>query len=282
MTNPLETYFRQPAIYISLPSQGKFWPEGTIDMAENNEIAVYPMTAKDEIIMKTPDALLSGKSTVEVIKSCCPQIKDPWMMPTIDLDTILIAIRIASYGETMSVGVTVPVTNSNMTMDFNLVDALDKIPKIVPNTQLTLPNGISLELIPTTYQMMTKLALRVYDEQKMIQTVQDSTLSEEEKISKYTETFNKVANYSVDEMLGCIVSVKTPDDKTVTEQGYIMEFVNNIDYATSKIIKDAINELKTNGALPNQKAQSPEEDVEKGAPETFEVPITFDNANFFA
>ena len=114
MNNPLETYFRQPSIYITLPSGGTFWPEGSIDMGDNNEIAVYPMTARDEIIMKTPDALLSGKSTVEVIKSCCPQIKDPWMMPTLDLDTVLIAIRIASYGEQMAVSTEVPVTKTRL------------------------------------------------------------------------------------------------------------------------------------------------------------------------
>ena len=58
MNNPLETYFRQPSIYIKLPSGGKHYPMGAIEFNENSELAVYPMTAKDEIKMKTPDALL--------------------------------------------------------------------------------------------------------------------------------------------------------------------------------------------------------------------------------
>ena len=31
-TNPLSKYFRQPKIYLRLPSKGKFYPPGVIDM----------------------------------------------------------------------------------------------------------------------------------------------------------------------------------------------------------------------------------------------------------
>ena len=282
MNNPLESYFRQPAIYVKLPSNGNFWPEGSIDMGDNSEIAVYPMTARDEIIMKTPDALLNGKSTVEVFKSCCPQIKDPWMMPTLDLDTLLIAVRIASYGETMGVTTEIPVTKNKLELEVNLVNALDNIPKNLPDTKLLLKSGLTLNLKPTTYKTMTQLAMRVYDEQKMIQTVQDSTLSEKEKIEKYTETFNKVANYNVDEMIECIVSIQMPEDnKTITEPGYINEFVQNIDLDTAKQIREKINYIKTHGVLQPFTTESPEEDVKQGAPEQFDVPMAFDNSLFF-
>ena len=75
-----------------MPSKGVYYPTGSITLDENGEVGVYPMTAKDEIVMKTPDALLTGKSTVEVIQSCIPAIKDAWQVPSIDVDTILIAI----------------------------------------------------------------------------------------------------------------------------------------------------------------------------------------------
>ena len=96
--NPLKKYFRQPKIYLRLPSKGNFYPKGVLDFPESGEIPVYAMTARDELIIKTPDALINGESTVEVIKSCIPNIKDPWKMPNIDTDAILIAIRIAKIG----------------------------------------------------------------------------------------------------------------------------------------------------------------------------------------
>lgn len=100
-TNPLASFFRQPKIYVSLPSKGMFWTKESLEMTENGELPVYAMTAKDEIMLKTPDALISGQATVDVIQSCIPAIKDAWKMPSIDLDTILVAIRIATYGEKM-------------------------------------------------------------------------------------------------------------------------------------------------------------------------------------
>ena len=70
--NPLSGYYRQPKIYIRLPSGGEYYPEGALDVSENGDYPVFAMTAKDELMLKTPDALLSGESTVEVIKSCVP------------------------------------------------------------------------------------------------------------------------------------------------------------------------------------------------------------------
>ena len=68
---------------------------------ENGELPVYPMTALDEIAYRTADALFNGSAVADVIKSCMPNILDPWQISSADLDTILVAIRIASYGHEM-------------------------------------------------------------------------------------------------------------------------------------------------------------------------------------
>ena len=103
--NPLKKYFRQPKIYLKLPSGGEFYNSNELDMPENSEVPVYPMTAKDELLFKTPDALINGQATVDVIKSCIPNIRNPWSMPSIDMDAVLIAIRLATYGEKMTISV---------------------------------------------------------------------------------------------------------------------------------------------------------------------------------
>ena len=82
--NPLQKYFRQPKIYLSLPSKGHWYPEGAIEMTENGELPVYAMTAKDELAFKTPDALLNGQSVVDVVKSCVPTVSYTHLtLPTI-------------------------------------------------------------------------------------------------------------------------------------------------------------------------------------------------------
>ena len=84
--NPLKQFFRQPVIYARLPSKGKFYPPGTLDMPANNELPVLPMTAIDEITYRTPDALYNGQATVDVIQSCLPNIKNAWVIPAMDMD----------------------------------------------------------------------------------------------------------------------------------------------------------------------------------------------------
>ena len=102
VTNPLRTYFRHPAIYVKLPSGGKFWPEGALDMPPTGEVGIMPMTAKDELTLKVPDALLNGQAVVDIIHSCVPSVKNAWECPTLDFEVLLAGIRIASFGEKMN------------------------------------------------------------------------------------------------------------------------------------------------------------------------------------
>jgi hypothetical protein len=127
MTNPLSQYFRQPSIYIKLPSRGQNYPAGTLIMPANGELPVYPMTAIDEITYRTPDALFNGQATINVIQSCVPNIKDAWAIPSIDLDTILIAIRIASYGHDMEFATTCPACQDTSERTVDLRTMLDSL-----------------------------------------------------------------------------------------------------------------------------------------------------------
>src|SRR6056300_1054131 len=99
-------------------------------MPETGELPVYAMTAKDELTFKTPDALLNGQATVDVIQSCIPNIKNAWAMPSIDLDAVLTAIRIASIGETMDMTVTIPNTEIETTYTVDLRRVLDNFQNI--------------------------------------------------------------------------------------------------------------------------------------------------------
>ena len=74
-SNPLNKYFRQPAIYVSLPTGGNY-PPHVVTPSKTGEFGIMPMTAKDEIRFKTPDALMNGEGVVDVIHSCVTDIKD--------------------------------------------------------------------------------------------------------------------------------------------------------------------------------------------------------------
>ena len=99
--NPLKQYFRRPGLYLKLPSGGSGYTPADLVLPENGELPVYPMTAIDEITAKTPDALYNGVAITEIIKSCVPNILDPWKITSVDLDAVLIAIRAATSGGEM-------------------------------------------------------------------------------------------------------------------------------------------------------------------------------------
>jgi hypothetical protein len=72
-SNPLTKFFRQPAIYIRLPSQGRSWATDTIRYPENGELPVLPMTAIDEIsYTEHLTHLFNGEAVTGVIQSCVP------------------------------------------------------------------------------------------------------------------------------------------------------------------------------------------------------------------
>ena len=111
---------RQPKIYIDLPSRGIFYDENIIQDSQFTEIPVFGMNTMDEIMIKTPDALFSGQATANVIKSCIPIIKNPWDLVGFDIDFILIAIRISTYGEKMEISSTCPHCGNKLDSDLNL------------------------------------------------------------------------------------------------------------------------------------------------------------------
>ena len=67
-TNPLKRYYRQPQISIQLPSKQKYYPETVVQKTVTGEHPVLPMTAIDELSFRTPDSMMSGQSTVDVIR----------------------------------------------------------------------------------------------------------------------------------------------------------------------------------------------------------------------
>jgi hypothetical protein len=78
--NPLTQYFRQPAIYIRLPSQGKFYPPSALNMPPNGELPILPMTSNDEITYRTPDALFNRSEGIHGI-SCSHGLYPDGMAP---------------------------------------------------------------------------------------------------------------------------------------------------------------------------------------------------------
>ena len=279
-SNPLNKYFRQPAVYVSLPTGGNY-PPHVIEPSITGELGVMPMTAKDEIRFKTPDAVMNGEGVVEVIQSCVPSIKDAWQVKSYDLDTILIAIRIATYGETMDINFNVPIANEQSSHTLNLPAILEEIQHQEIKNECTLKDGLKVQVRPLTYKDMTSTALRTFQQQKMYSTVQDSKLGDEEKVKKFNEAFKSLTELSMSLLLRNIEKITTPEGTEVTDPVQIKQFVENANATVITELQDELNLLRIQGSTKPVKLKATEEQIKKGAPATYEVPVTFDTANFF-
>lgn len=102
--NPLLEKVQIPGERFRLPSSGLFYEDDELDESvKDGEIFINPMTAMDELVLKSPDKLLSGESVVEVITRCLPEVRKPQQLLAKDVDYILMALRMVSYGPTVDI-----------------------------------------------------------------------------------------------------------------------------------------------------------------------------------
>lgn len=273
-SNPLANYFRQPKIYIRLPSKGLYYPEGALDVSENGEYAVYAMTAKDELMFKTPDALMNGSATVEVIKSCVPAISNPWSMPSIDMDAVLIAIRVATYGESMDISTDCPKCGHLNDYALDLMQYLDHAMNFHYESSLQV-GPLMVNLRPYSYKEVTRSALKTLEEQKIFQIINDNDMADEEKVEKFGQSFIKLTQMTVDVVAGCIAKIDTPDG-SVTDAAMIKDFINNAPAEVFKSISNHISKLRDEIALKTQHVKCEE------CTHDFDIELTMDQTNFFA
>ena len=246
--NPLKQFFRQPAIYLRLPSNGDFWPDGAVDVPHNRELPVYPMTALDEITYRTPDALFNGQAVVTVIQSCVPNIRNAWAIPSTDLNSILIAIRIASYGHDMEISSTCPACNTENDYHIDIRNLLGQI----KSSDFKKPikySDLEIHFCPMSYQDQTTVNLQNFEQQKQIQQIQESAMPDQEKIAQLNKAIAEITKLTVDALKHSIGSIRTPTT-LVTEPEFIHEFLLNCDRKLFNQIKDHIIDLRQSTEMP--------------------------------
>jgi hypothetical protein len=274
--NPLAKHFRQPAVYIKLPSNGKWYPEGTLDLPVTGEVPIYAMTARDELTMKTPDALMNGASTIGVIESCCPAIKNAWKMPTIDLDAVLIAIRLATFGKEMEFSATCPHCGTEHDHALDLSYMLGKIQPADWSKPVSV-NDLEIILKPQLYEEYNKNNMLNFEEQRLIQTVQNADLSEDEKKEQFGVLFQKLIETGISQISKSIAGIKLPDGSFVDNKEYIVEFLDNSEKAVWEAIKARLEAIREETTYNNVTLTCSNVECNK----QFVAPFVFEQTNFF-
>lgn len=269
--NPLQKYFRQPKIYLSLPSQGNFYPPGVVNGDPGN-LPVFGMSAMDEILFKTPDALFNGEATVSVIKSCIPAITQPWVMPQIDVDACLVAIRIATYGQTLETNFTCSKCGEDNKFDLDLSKTLEYFLGLTYDTEVIV-GPLMVTLRPLNYKEVTEINLQSFSLRKQLYQSLDGE-TENEKNERLNKAYQDLAKLTSLGYKKAIAKVET-DDAQVTDKDQIEEWLKHSDKEFFDKITEKLEELSKKWRLQPQRVQCSACETEN------EVVMGMDNSDFF-
>lgn len=270
--NPLQQYFRQPRIFISLPSHGVYNAPGTIN-GDVERIPVFGMTGMDEILMKTPDALLSGESTAKVINSCCPAITDPWDLSNLDADLVLTAIRIATYGNTMTVVKVCDECQTENEYELDLNKLIDHYGHCAYDNKIVLKD-LTIKIRPLNYKQSTDFALRNFQLQQQLSQL-DDIKDETEKKTLLNSLFQQLSTLQNEIFVAGIESVDT-GKVVVTEREFIAEWVANCDSSVIESIKQHIQQNQ------DQWTDVKHDVVCEHCGATAKIAVEMDQSSFFA
>ena len=272
--NPLQKYFRQPKVYMSLPSKGLYYGEQALQ-GDYTNVPVFGMTGMDEIIMKTPDALFNGEATVKVIESCCPYIKNAKEMPSIDVDAMLVAIRIATYGNEMDLRHICPACKTENEYTIDLQKVLDYFSSQSFDGKITV-GDLTIVIKPLVYSQISKFNVENYQLQKMLyQLGQVESAGDEDKTQEITNgIYQRISDMQIELFLTSIDSIQTPDGP-VTDGEMISEWMKNSDNEFFATIKTKLETNKAQWDMPKQHITC------SNCQHESDVEVTMDQASFF-
>tara|TARA_B100002019_G_scaffold293042_1_gene318431 strand:- start:34400 stop:35251 length:852 start_codon:yes stop_codon:yes gene_type:complete len=275
--SPLKKYKRKPKVFIDLPSQGKYSSTGTLNNDVYTQLAVYSMTAADEILFKTPDALINGEATARCIQSCIPSIQNPWNIPTLDIDTILIAIRMATYGPTMTVSSKCPHCKTTHTYDIELSELLEFYQKCEYTDKLVVDDFL-IKLKPVDYQQLTENQKTAVALQRAMDVQVRALEDNEEEKAKYVDSLlTQIAEHAIKIIFDNVESV-TVDGETETRREEIVEFMSGADVHIFQKVKDHIETQSKIWRTPSQTVVCGNDECKK----EHKILVSLDQSDFFA
>ena len=161
--NPLLSKVSLPGETFRLPSGGLFYEDNELSSSvKDGEVMVNPMTAMDELLLKSPDKLLSGESVTDVFTNCIPDILNPSDLLAKDVDYLLMCLRMVSYGPNIEIRATHDCEDAkehsySIPLRPLILKAKPIIPTMLEKYNVTLSNGQVVRLHPPRFMATVKV-----------------------------------------------------------------------------------------------------------------------------
>lgn len=243
--NPLKNLYRSKSVYVSLPSKGKYYKSG-LELSIDEELGVMPMTAVDEIKLKSPDALFNGDALFDLIRSCVPDIQDPREIPACDTDIIMMAIKIATHGDKLDVTAKCPSCEAETDYEIPLSNMIASSKPIEEDDVVEINDKVRVYVRPYSLSSQIKGNIQKFHQMRM-QLILNNDMSAEDKANLFNEALLQASTISVSLAASNILKVEITDDEDntteVTDENYIMEWVENMDSVTYERVIGRIRTL---------------------------------------
>lgn len=276
ISNPLTKYYRVPGLHVNLPSRGVF-NYGEINFETNGELSILPMTASDELLLKNPDALMSGNAIESIIRSCVPGISNPRNLPVSDVDVLLMGIRATSFGNNLEYVTECPKCKTKNEYNVNIRELLETITFYEDQYVVQLDDGLFAYLRPFVLEDQTRLNIATFQEAKKMQVLNNDAVPDEVKIAKFNESVKRLNDLGMELTANNVIKIVTPDAE-VTEKVFIKDFLNNCSRTYTKKIDDCVKLMGDIGMNKKKTVKCCNEECGHD----WEADISFDPANFFA
>jgi hypothetical protein len=257
--------FNRPVLYTSLLSE-------QIRGIDGNH-AIYSTVVADEYTLRTPDALLNGTATTQIIKNCCPDIQVPQNLLICDIQHLLSSIKIATQGTNFEFTLTCPGCGATDPYETNLQLSMPALSakKWFNTFQI---DSLTLAFYPPTYDQFCKFSIAEFKLNKQLYTISTSDI-----VDKYTETLAELLEQKRKLQsiyhCSCIRSITDSNNEPVISRLFIDEWFNNCDVSIQNKVTNYI-------ALANKACTFPDIHVKcSSCDKEFNVPLDLDFSNHF-
>ena len=196
-------------------------------------------------------------------------------MPSVDVDAVLIAVRIASYGPTMEIESTCPHCKHEHNYDVDLSSILDRLQLPNYDQEVRIDQEVTVKLRPLTYLQVSRAGSAAFEEQRYIQSLANSDTSEDEKKQQYTKHLEKLVELNLNNIVYGTEAVILNSVERVTDSNFIKEYYLNAETSVVRKIQDKVKEFADTVAIKPLAVNCTE------CGKDFSLSIAFDYSSFF-
>jgi lysyl-tRNA synthetase class II len=128
---------------------------------------------------------------------------------------------------------------------------------------------------------MNRVQIAQFEQEKIYSNVNMNTISDEEKSKQFAKSYKILNDINFTMLSDSVIEIETPQGQKATDRQEIKNFLNNCDAVLVKEIEDKVAEIRRSAQMKAVQLKATDEQVLKGVPATYKIPLTFDNSNFF-